>query len=136
MVQKRFLSFMYKVLNKNTNNNYDLDYFMLCDLYRLPTLEHRRSVNDCLFLYRFFHNIYTITDSNPFCLHVPVRRTRHAQEHILHIPRSRVEVTKRGFISRISSTYNRLHGMCDVFGAPSVKSFRRQVHAALSTNAT
>ena len=50
----------------------------------------------------------------------------------LHVPWSRIHVTRRVFVSRISTTYNGLHGKCDVFGAPSVHSFRRQVSCALS----
>ena len=130
-VQHRFLKFM----NRNLNHHDDasnLDYIDLCDRYRLPTLKLRRNVNDCLFLYKHLHNHFTVTDSNPFGLHTPTVRTRHAREHILHVPRSRIEVTKRGFVSRISSTYNGLHGTCDVFGAPSHNSFRKQVYKALS----
>ena len=129
-VQQRFLYFMHKNLNNNGVNT--LDYLDLCDLYRLQTLKLRRDVNDCLFLYKHFHNHFTITDANPYSLNAPTRRTRHAHKHIFHVPWSRIEVTKRGFISRIPTTYNGLHGKCDVFGAPSLNSFRKQVSRALS----
>ena len=132
-VQKRFLVFMYKTLNNSSDVN-NLDYLDLCALYRMPLLKLRRDVNDCLFLYKYFHNRFSITEVNPFSLYVPVRRTRYANEHIFHVPWSRVEVTKRGFISRISSTYNGLHGACDVFGAPSLNMFRSQVLRALSSS--
>ena len=139
-VQHRFLKFIYRTLNCNTRVitvtciNYYID---LCDIYRIPPLRHRRIVNDCLFLYKCFHNHFSTADCNPFSLHVSNRRRvqgMHADEHILHVPRNRVEVTKRGFISRISSTYNGLHETCDVFGAPSsLNSFRTRVFRTLSS---
>ena len=125
--------FIYKTLNYNTGYNCNLNYIDLYDIYRIPPLRHRRIVNDCLFLYKCFHNHFSTTDCNPFSLHVSNRRTRHANEHILHVPRNRVEVTKRGFISRISSTYDGLHETCDVFEAPSLNSFHTQVVRALSS---
>ena len=129
-VQQRFLMFMHR--NLTNCNVIDLDYLELCDRYRLPTLKHRRDINDCLSLYKHFHNCYNLTDANPYSLYAPARRTRHAPKHIFHVPWSRTEVTKRGFVSRISTTYNGLHGNCDVFGAPSINSFRRQVSCALT----
>ena len=131
-VQKRFHVFIHRILNGYTNVT-NLDYLDLCALYSLPTLEHRRCVNYCLFSYKHFPDHFSNTDANPYCLYAPVRWTRYANGHIFHVPRSRVEVTKRCFISRISSTYNRLHGMCDVFGASSVSSCRRQVHQAITS---
>ena len=130
-VQHRFLKFMYRILT-NCNDFIDMDYLDLCDRYKLPTLKHRRDINDCLFLYKHLHNYYNLTDANPYNLYAPARRTRHAPKHVLHVPWSRIDVTRRGFVSRISTTYNGLHGKCDVFGAPSVHSFRRQVSCALS----
>ena len=130
-VQRRFLCFMYKNLNSSVCN---LEYLELCDLYKLSPLSVRRSVNDCLFLYKHFHNLFNVTDANPFSLHVHTRRTRLANEHILHVPRSRVEVTKRGLVSRMSSTYNGLHGRCDVFGVASLGSFRNQIYHAIAAN--
>ena len=130
-VQRRFLCFMYKNLNSSVCN---LEYLELCNLYKLSPLSVRRSVNDCLFLYKHFHNLFNVTDANPFSLHVHTRRTRLANEHILHVPRSRVEVTKRGLVSRISSTYNGLHGRCDVFGVASLGSFRNQIYHAIAAN--
>ena len=56
------------------------------------------------------------------------------QHQILHVPWSRMEASKRGFISRITTAYNRLHGECDVFGAPTLKCFRQQVNKAMSCN--
>ena len=129
-VQRRYLYFMYKNINNTAVCN--LDYSELCDLYKLSPLSVRRSVNDCLFLYKHFHNHFNMTDANPFSLHVSTRRTRLAKEHILHVPWSRIEVTKRGFVSRIPSTYNALHGRCDVFGAASLGSFRGQVYSAIA----
>ena len=90
-VQHRFLKFIYRTLNCNTGYNCNLDYIDLCDIYRIPPLRHRRIVNDCLFLYKCFHNNFSTTDCNPFSLHVSNRRTGHANEHILHVPRKRVE---------------------------------------------
>ena len=132
-VQRRFLNFMHKALNGHNDNV--PEYVDLCDLYKLSPLSVRRTVNDCLFLHKHFHNHYSLTDANPFSLHVPVRRTRFANEHILHVPRSRVEVTKRGFVSRISSTYNGLHGRCDVFGVAGLASFRTQIYSAINHSA-
>ena len=122
-LQRRYLLFMYKVLHNDHRNR---SYSELCDLFKLSTLTQRRTVTDCLFLYRLIHSQYNVP--NPFSLHVPERRTRSASKHILHVPRCRVEVTKQGFVSRISNTYNRLHEKCDVFGAPTLNSFRKQVY--------
>ena len=105
-VQYRFLNFMHRNLTTRNANSVNFEYLDLCDLYRLPTLKHRRDVNECLFLYKHFHNRFTITDANPFSLHVPALRTRHAHKHILHVPWNRIEVTKRG--EAISTTYNGL----------------------------
>lgn len=131
-VQFRFLKFIHRTLNNGTV--YNLDYLDLCKMYRLPPLRQRRILNDCLFLYRSFHNHFSNTEFNPFALHVPNRNTRQSIKHILYVPRNRVDVTKRGFLSRISSTYNSIHGSCDVFGAPSLNSFRGQVLSAISSS--
>ena len=136
-VQGRYLFFMFRSL-RNTEHLAHLPvnptYTQLCEVFRLPTLQHRRTVNDCLYLYKHFHNRFSLTDVNPFSLNVPNRRTRSAPKHILHVPWSQVEASKRGFISRITKAYNRLHGECDVFGAPTLKCFRQQVNKAMSCN--
>ena len=134
-VQRRYLYFMFRTLHNNNNLNLgNPSYTELCELYNLPSLLQRRTVNDCLFLYKHIHNVFNLTDANPYQLHVPTHRTRAAVNHVLHVPWSRVEVTKRGFISRIASTYNRLHGTCDVFGARSVNIFRREIYKGLVLN--
>ena len=133
-VQRRFLFFMFRSLlgtDRVSHLNNNPTYVQLCHLFNLPTLHDRRIVNDCLFLYKHFNNRYNLADSNPFSLHVPQRRTRSAANHILHVPWSRVEATRQGFVTRISSTYNRLHGGCDVFGMPTVRCFRTQLYKAL-----
>ena len=45
------------------------------------------------------------------------RATGSAAKHIMHVPRSRSEITKQGFVSRISSTHvpktdSMKHAMC------------------------
>ena len=131
-VQFRFLKCIHRTLNNGTD--YNLDYLDLCKMYRLPPLRQRRTLNDCLFLYKSFHNHFSNTEFNPFGLHVPNRNTRQSNKHILYVPRNRVNVTKRGFLSRISSTYNSIHGSCEVFGAPSLNYFRRQVLRVISSS--
>ena len=101
---------MYKVLHNNNQGDFQ-----------------RRELNDCLFLYKHIHSKYNLTTANPFSFHVPERRTRSASKHIMHVPMSRVDVTKKGFVSRVSSSYNQLHESCDVFGAKTLNCFRRQL---------
>ena len=124
-LQRRYLCFMYKVLHNY--NQGDVTYLEMCKLFSLPTLAQRRTVNDCLFLYKHIHSKYNLTTANPFSFHVPERRTRSASKHIMHVPMSRVDVTKKGFVSRVSSSYNQLHESCDVFGAKTLNCFRRQL---------
>ena len=108
-VQRRFLFFMFRSLlgtDRVSHLNDNPNYLQLCHLFNLPTLYDRRIVNDCVFLYKHTNNCYNLTDANPFSLHVPQCCTKSAANHIVHIPWSRVEATKQGFVSSISSTYN------------------------------
>ncbi len=103
-VQRRYLLFMFRILNREANQiTLVPTYLQLCQRFNLPTLHQRRTINDCLFLYKHIHNHFNLTDANPYCLHVPQRHTRSTTNHILLVPWSWVEVTKQGFVSRISS---------------------------------
>ena len=51
-LQRRYSLFMYKVLHNDHRNR---SYSELCDLFKLSTLTQRRTVIDCLFLYRLIH---------------------------------------------------------------------------------
>ena len=95
-------------------NQGDVTYLEMCKLFSLPTLAQRRKVNDCLFLYKHIHSKYNLTTANPFSFHVPERCTRSASKHIMHVPMSRVDVTKKGLFPEfhLHTTSFMNHAMC------------------------
>ena len=103
-LQHRFLMW----LASNTQDRCpSLEYERLLSYFRTPSIKARLIQTDLLFLHSVFHQRLDCAQlTSMFGLATPVRRSRHTG--LFHVPFGRVNAVKRGFLTRIPVTCNRL----------------------------
>ena len=92
----------------------------------------RRIFNDQIFLFKCLTSTFDCELVSYFSLRAPVRILRN--NDVLHVPLSRVNILKNGFISRLSSSYNNLvqaNPSLDLFNS-DLPTFRRSILSIIS----
>ena len=133
-IQKRFLRFLHVKHGFHKDNSVwcNCDDDLLCNFYNIPKLHVRRNIFDCVFLRRCLLSYFNCSDCvSLFGLNIP--RLSARRRDLIYIPRNRVDVTKKGFIGRISRLFNTLNSTSniDIF-ADSLQLYKANILEVLS----